>query len=77
MIMLEFKWSISAAVKELLKVWIYEVTKHYGSHFEKMALARFCVTVRIFLCAWGLELVIFPEENFLCGKFKLLFDLIH
>ena len=38
MIMLEFKWSISTAVKELLKVWIYEVAEHYGSHFEKMAL---------------------------------------
>ena len=34
---------IKTVVNKLLKLWLFEVAKHYGIHFEKMTLKEFVI----------------------------------
>ena len=47
-----FKWRLSSKIK--LKLWLFEVAKSYGGHFEKTALKDF-VILHNFLSNQGLE----------------------
>ena len=49
-----------AVVKQLLKLWQFEIANHCGSHMEKTTLKDF-VILHIFHNNGGLEITRFPE----------------
>ena len=52
-----FHIEMTTVVKQLLKLWLFVVAKHYGSHFEKTTLTDDFVVLHIFLSN-GCRLVI-------------------
>ena len=59
-----FGIEMKTVVKQLLKLWIFEVAKHYGSHSEKTTLTDVSVILHIFHsngCLDQLQLAKLPE----------------